>query len=652
MRSPVIPTRHALLFCLAALVAASLSMLPVESSARRRPADERATARTLDPAFQAMLGSAAPPSRVEWFADNFHLPGEREQPVLAALKDTGSPGAPKYEASGVDLEVETDYGPVRVEDAHIVLSPSADGRSCRFEISAAPIVAAATLRASGTIQWGAGPGGGDKLETEFRAGALPLEALRTTFPNRFDPSLFGELELDGKAAGVVGERTTEEAPATPLRGEVEAKADWQVLGRTAPLTVQATFSIDDRMVRVNDGKMAWLSYVLPIKGWFDPDPTGDFHLRGTLSDIDTAAIAAGWNVPQPWRPASILSGTITLEGKPGKGLLRYEARADSLTLPALDGWDVRVEGPSLKGGLLEINADAAVSVRSGGLHVGGMSLGALPVGVKWWEGKLTVTSAHTSLWGGESDASGSYVPAEHPKFQFSGRLRNAVATDALAQLAPWLGLDAEGALSVAWVRGLDEAGGPVWGAHASLVNGRIGGVDLFARTLGALAAVDPALALDDPSLLPKPRNGEGTRVDRTFFELDRSGDSYEIGGLYLRGGLREAAFQLDADGRYSRTSGLSLEGTMAVPPPVADRLVAAAPWLSALRIEGASLFVPVVVRGAPSALTLELAPGFADTLASAKRGEAVEVTRAREVRHVGPEGLAVIPGDPAAADLL
>ncbi len=645
--------RPALLSCLAVLLAGSLPLFPAESSAKRPKEAAGVATEVVDPAHLAMLGSAAPPSRVEWFSRKFRVGGREGQPAFALLKDVGSAGAPKYEASGIELDVQTDYGFVRIGAARIVLSPSADGRSCRFELSGAPLAAGATLEASGTIEWAAGPAGGDKVEAVFHAGAIPVDELRVAFPNRFDASVHGRLDLAGKASGVVAEQTTEDAPATPLRGEVEAKADWQVLGRTAPLVAKTQFSLDDRMVRVKDGSLAWLNHVLPVTGWFDPQPDGEFSLRSTFSDLDARKIATEWNVPEAWRPDAILSGTLSFAGKPGKGMLRYEATAASLELPALGGWNVRVDGPSLKGGLLEINADAAVSVRSGGVHVGGISLGALPVGVKWWEDKLTLTSANTPLWGGENDASASYLPAEHPKFTFTGRVRNAVAKTMLDNIAPWLGLDAEGSAAASYAIGRDEAGAAVWGAHASLTSGRIGGVDLFARTMEALAAVDPAFSLADAaSALPKPRTGEGTRVDRTFFELARSGESYEIGGLYLRGGQKDEAFQLDADGRYSRSAGLSLEGTMSVPAAVVDRLVAAAPWLAALRFENASLYVPVVVRGDPAALVLELAPGYADTIAKAKRGEPVEATRVHRVRHVGPEGLAVIPGDPEEANLL
>jgi hypothetical protein len=80
---------------------------------------------------------------------------------------------------------------------------------------------------------------------------------------------------------------------------------------------------------------------------------------------------------------------------------------------------------------------------------------------------------------------------------------------------------------------------------------------------------------------------------------------------------------------------------------VTEKLVASAPWLGALRQGGTTLFVPVVVTGQPAALRLSLAPGFAELLAKAKAGEAVVAPGVKDARHVGPDGMMVIPVDPA-----
>jgi hypothetical protein len=68
--------------------------------------------------------------------------------------------------------------------------------------------------------------------------------------------------------------------------------------------------------------------------------------------------------------------------------------------------------------------------------------------------------------------------------------------------------------------------------------------------------------------------------------------------------------------------------------------------VKALR-KGDVLVVPVTVRGPLSSLELALKPEFLEAVARAKRGEAVEAASPKTVRHVGPEGLAQIPADPA-----
>ena len=601
-----------------------------------RPAPEA------DPAFLAMLGSAVTPARVaslSWILKAGDLP------LLAVMRESGAPGSLRYEVAGIPLDVVIQhYDRLRVENARVALMPSADGRSCRFELSGSPFGETTKLEASGTVEWGTGPAGGDKLDVVFRLDDAPVEALRAFFPDRFDPSFRGNLDVHGKASGIVGEKTTEDMPATPLRGDLEASLDWQVLGRTAPLAIVTQFSVDDRMVRLRDGHLRWEGLELALKGWFDPMPKGNFDLAAGFTDVDTQKVATDWNVPEAWRPAAKLTGSITFKGKPGGGLMRYEARAPSVVVPALGGYTIRIDEPDFKGSLVAINADISASVGGTRVRIGDFELDAVPFGIQWWRDKLTVSTANTTMWDGENDGSASYKPATHPEFTISGRVKNAKAPRMAAGLVRSLGLDWDGASSLAFTAGQDAARSPYLSAHVSLLSGRLGGVDLFARVLEALAAADPALALPDAAqLVPRPRIGSGTRVDKLFFEIDRQAGVFEIGGLFLHAD----EFRLDGDGRYTPADGLRLEGTVAIPAAIASRLAASAPWLASLRAGDAPLFVPVVVAGTPASPTLALAPGYADLLARARRGEAVVAPVAKEVRHVGRDNLALIPADPS-----
>lgn len=601
---------------------------------------------TIDPAFASMLGSAAPPERVNTIARSLRVPpvdGKPGASFLSVLRDTGTPGSPKFEVSGAAFDFQVGYYPsLRIENARVVLIPSADGRTCRFEVSGSPFGTGSSLQASGTIEWKAGPAGGDKLDAEFRLDDAPVEAVRTWLPKRMDASFSGLLDVHGKANGIVGEKTTEELPATPLKGNFEATLDWTAIGRTAPMTVRSDFSLDDRMLRLVGGRMSWLTESLDLKGWAKPGVDEEYDLTASFTNVDTAAVAARWNVPKEWTPASTLTGKITMRGKPGEGLIRHEARAPVITLPALGGYDVRIEDATLSGSLAAINAEVAISIRAKRTVVGGIDLGQLPIGFRWWEGRVLVTNSNSKLFDGENDGTLTYDPAKHPEFMFHGRVRNADARLMLKNVVPSLDLDVDGKGSVAFAVGQDQARTPQFAFHGSLMTGRLGGTDLFGQALAALAKADPALVLP-AGTVPPPRKGEGTRVDRWFFEADRKGDVFEIGGLFLVAG----DFRLDGDGAYSRTGGLDLEGTVAIPKAAADQLVAAAPWMAPLR-RADSLFVPVQVKGPLSKLSVELASGFADVLAKAKRGEAVEATGIRNVKHVGPDNLATIPGDPAS----
>jgi hypothetical protein len=602
----------------------------------------------LAPELAARLGSAAPLERAkalgfalrEWPAPG--APPMSGRPFLALLRDTGTPGNPRFEVSGASLELQLGkYAPIHLENARVVLVPSADGRTCRFELSGSPFGAGSTIEATGNVEWKAGPGGGDKLDIEFRLNGAPVDAVRAWAPTRMDPSFGGTLAVTGKASGVVAEVTTEEAPATPLKGEFQATLDWTALGRTAPMTIRSQFALDDRMVRLTNGRMSWLEEALDLKGWVKPEHDGEYDLIASFANVDTAAVAARWEVPLPWRPVSTLSGQITMKGKPGQGLMRHEARSSLITVPALGGYDIRVEDAMLSGSLMAVNAEVAVSVRAKRILVGGIDLGTLPVGIRWWENRVIVSNSNSKLFGGENDGSLSYEPAKHPAFELNGRVKNAEAPVLIKGVVPWLDLDLGGVGSVAFQVGQDEARTPKFSFHGSITQGNLGGVDLFGATIAELAKVDPALTLP-AGALPVPRKGTGTRIDRAFFEADRKGEVFELGGLFVVGG----DFRLDGDGSFTRADGLALEASVQIPKAAADQLVAAAPWAASPR-RGESMFVPVTVRGPLSALKVALAPGFEETLAKAKRGEAVEPATIRYTKHVGPDNLAVIPVDPA-----
>jgi hypothetical protein len=637
-------------FSTVAAIGLLLASPPVSVAARRDRDSVVAAVLKEDPVsaeFVAMLGSAVPERTAVGLAGRLRVLSEAgaDAPLHSRLVSTGSPATPRFEASGLSLTIRTlAHGDVRVDGARVVLSPSPDGASCRFELTGTPLGGASTLEASGTVEWGKGPLGGHRLEGTLRIGDAAVEALRALLPGRLDPSVGGPISLVVQADGIVGETTTEDAPATPLRGQLEWKAGWTVLGRSAPLTVTSAFSLDDRMVRLVGGHLKWMDFDLPVQGWFEPQPWGRFDLTAAFADIDTRKVAGDWSVPETWRPASTLSGRFTWKGKVGESMLRYEATAPQIDLPGFGGWPLRLTDAKLQGGILEVNADVAASIGGRTLRLGELELPRVLGGLQWWRQSFNVVTQKTPLWNGTHTASLGWKPAEHPAFSISGTLTGAEAPSMIAVLLPDLGLDVDGRASMSYSFGQDAARAPKWTVHGSLMAGRLGNVDFVARLLDALAAADPALALPDAaSLVTPPRSGKGTRVDRLFLEVEKRGDGFDLGGVLLDSG----EFAFEGDGRWSPAAGLALDGTVALPAAVIGKLVEAAPWIAALRSAGGTMVVPVTVRGATSAPVVALGADYADRIGRARRGEAVSAPAPRETRHVGVDGIPSIPGDPA-----
>lgn len=589
----------------------------------------------------AALGSQVPPATAAAFASAFRVGDQSLFDVLSA-----SGGA--TQASGLEIDyVTVRFGPLKMTNSRVSLTPAADGRSCRFEVSGAPFGDGSTLEVSGTVEWKAGPLGGDKLDIVFALGNAPVEAVRTFLPQRIDPSFHGLVSVTGKASGIVNEKTTEDAPATPLRGDVEVKLDWQILGRTAPVVITTPFSLDDRMMRLSNGHIRWRDYDLLLKGWFDPYVLGEMEIFGIFKDVDANKVAVDWNVPPPWRPTATVSGTFSLTGTPGKSMLRYEARAPSIDVPLLGGYNVHMNNTKIVGSLLAINADASASFMPESWTVAGVSMESLPSGILWFRNKVMYNASNSKLWGGDNDITISYKPEEHPAFSVGGRLAGADAKTMISRLVPWLGLAVEGGGNIAYDFGQDAERKPRWTVHGSLVAARIANVDLFGRTLDALAAADASIRTGEITAdIPRPNRGEGMRVDQAFLEIEKTGDVFAIGGMKVRAG----EFQLDADGEISEAAGVKLDGTVAIPAASADKLVASSPWLASLRGTGGPLFVPVVITGPPATPTIALGPGYAELLASAKRGDAVTAPVAKKPRHVGEKEIAGIPGSPNYVD--
>jgi len=600
-----------------------------------------------DPAIIAMLGSACPPDRARLFAEVLGLvDGDSRSLADHFEKRAAAAGGARFEAESLTVDAALPgRKPFRVEGAQLALEPSRDGASLHFELEGPIFGAASRVSAAGTIEWGKGPFGGDKLTVDFTIDDAALEVLRIPFPERFDPAFAGPLDLSGHGEGVVGEHTTEDAPASALKGKIDGAVDWVVLGRRDALTFSSGFAIDDRSVRLSAGHLKSFGIDLNLSGWFDPDLQGQFHLNGGFASIDVAKVAADWQVPTAWRAVATLSGKTEFWGKPGQSFISYDAKAADVSVPALGGYSIRTGPVKLAGRVMAINAEVSGSVMPTALEVGPIHLDALPFGINWWRGALNVTAANSTLWGGAVASTISYRPAEYPAFEVSGRLENMRAGEFASKVLPSYGLDLDGIADIAYRSGQDAAAAPYFAARASLNSARVGRNNLFEQALAALASLPTplsaaALAAD----LKKPKRGGPGAFDKLFVEVERRGDALAIGGISGRAG----DLLLDGSGSLGKESGLDVAATLYLPPAATEALLSGALWAAPLRGADGGLFVPLHIGGKPAEMKVTLTADFVGAVAKAHAGAAVTPFGAAQVEHVATSGLATLPDDPSA----
>lgn len=614
-------------------------------AAKRTPGEARQRAAEDIASLRRLLGESAPKARVARLVEMFATADE--SPLASSFRREERGGKPTYVAEGATFEFRMlGRTRFRVSDADVLLEPSADGTALRFDLQGTALGASGRIRASGTVNWGASSGGGDRVQFEFALDDASVEELRAAFPERFDPSFEGTMSVSGSAKGAIGETTTEDSPAAPLDGSFVATIDWHLFGTRAPLTVQSRFSLDDRSLRLFGGNLEWRGLSLALKGFVEPRETGRFRLTATCENLEVAPIARAWGVPDAWAPRTAVSGRLDFYGKPGESFIAHDLGSGPFELPAMGGHPVRWDSSKITGRLAAINAEASALVRPKGLRVADYALGELPLGLSWWKGVFKLHAANTTIWNGDIDSTLTYDPARHPALRFHGRVDGADAKLALEALLPASGVDGDGVFSLSILRGQDSAAEGYLSLRARLRRGRFGETDLFAATLAALGAGSAALAVADPSAAsPKPTTmaPQGTAVDVGDVHLRRTAEGLSVGPVTLAAG----DFALDADGSATAAGNVDLAGTVKLSAALAAELRAKTPWASALLAEDGAWYVPVRIRGPLARVSVELAPGYDDVLARAGEGAAVTAP----ARHV-PRSYADAELSPFASDRL
>lgn len=593
-----------------------------------------------------MLGSACAGDRALLFAEVLQVPeGDTRSLADHFKKATTAGGGPRFEAESLTVDATLPgRKPFRVEGAQLALEPSADGGSLRFELEGPIFGAASRVSAAGAIEWGKGPFGGDRLTVDFVVDDADLAVLRVAFPERFDAAFAGPLDLSGHAEGIVGEHSSEEAPASPLKGKLDGSVDWTVLGRRDSLAFSSAFSLDDRSVRFSGMHLKSFGLDLDVFGWFDPSPQGQFHLNGAFAGVDVAKVAADWQVPAPWRAAATLSGKTEFWGKPGQSFISYDTKASEVSVPGLGGYPIHSGPVRLAGRLLAINAEVSGSVMSSKLEVGPVDLDSLPIGISWWRNALNVTAANSTLWGGSVASTLSYRPATHPAFELGGMLENVRAGDFAGAVLKAYGIDVEGKLDVAYRIGQDAAQSPFFAARASLSAARLGRRGLVEQAMEALAAMPTPLSSPRANAAVKKSRTGADLFDKLFFEIEKRGDGYVVGGISGHTG----ELQLDGSGSMTKDAVLDVAATLYVPPAVTEALLANALWAAPLRIADGGLFVPLHIGGKVGDAKVTLTQAFVAAVAKAHSGGAVTPFGLAEVEHVANSGLAVLADDPSS----
>ncbi len=633
-------SRCSILLRVTALALLTVALVFPSAWARQREKAERP-----DPAITAMLGSACSPETALLFIQVLQLDqGDTRQFADHFKKGTTAGGGLRFEAENLTVDATLPgRKPFRVQGAHLVLEPSGNGGSVHFELDGPIFGAASKVSAVGTVQWGKGPLGGDKLTVDFAIDDADLEVLRVAFPERFDPAFAGPLNLSGHGEGVVGEQTTEDAPATPLKGKLDGSVDWVVMGRRDSLVFSSGFSLDDRSVRLSGARLKSFGLDLDVSGWFDPDPHGQFHLNGAFAGVEVAKVTADWLVPPPWQAVAALSGKTEFWGKPGQSYISYDAKAADVSIPGLGGYPIRTGPVRFIGRLLAINAEVSGSVQPTMLEVGPIRLDALSVGVSWWRNALEVVAANTSLWGGTVATTFSYRPATSPAFEVGGRLDNMRARDFASRVLPAYGIDVDGTVDVAYRVGQDADAAPYFAARVFLAAARLGSSNVFEQALAALASMPTPLSCPEAAVAIKKSKSGAAVIDKLFFEIEKRGDGFAVGGISGHAGV----LQLDGSGTMDKNADLDVEGAVYFPPAATEALFADSLWAAPLRAADGGLFVPVHIGGKSSDLKVTLTPAFAAAVAKAHAGQPVIPFGLAKVEHVATSGLATLAEDPA-----
>ncbi|MBC8293493.1 MAG: hypothetical protein H8E45_10060 [Proteobacteria bacterium] len=417
-----------------------------------------------------------------------------------------------------------------------------------FTVEAKP-AGGGSVSSSGTLLAGAGPTGGHGLDFEVALSGASPQLLRGAIGDWLPPWLVGELDLDIKGGGFIGERGNDDMPAEPLLFGVTGSVGVDMYGLRDRLELQSTMSLDDSRLRVKSASLSAYGQDFTALGWLSRRRSAEASMRVRAEDVELAALLADFGLEGELVPQTTLTGTLKLTGTPEATALRYEVTADSVDLSPLPWLQMQATDTSFAGAIHSINADLSASFKARELKAGPVTLSDARSGLVWWKDVFRLNAMNMAIWDGTVSVGGA-VSLDSGGENPAGRdIRLSVVIDdadveaLLVDVSGLEGLQVSGALDA-----MADHGGPnrsqlKSAGRLALHDGVLAGVDLVGAARAALEGRPYDLASGAAA---------ATVFDRLAMDFVSDGDGVLIADLDVRlEGGRPGGGRLSGAGRLA-----------------------------------------------------------------------------------------------------
>jgi len=423
-----------------------------------------------------------------------------------------------------------------------------------FTVEASP-AGGGTVSSSGTLLAGAGPTGGHGLDFEVAVSGGSPQLLRGAIGDWLPPWLVGELALDIKGGGFIGERGNDDMPAEPLLFGVTGSVGLDMYGRRDRLELQSTMSLDDSRLRVKSASLSAYGQDFTALGWLSRRRSAEASMRVQAEGVELAALLADFGLEGELVPQTTLTGTLKLTGTPEATALRYEVTADSVDLSPLPWLQMQATDTSFAGAIYSVNADLSASFKAREFTAGPVTLSDARSGLVWWKDVFRLNAMNMAIWDGTVSVGGAVSlvsgvsldsGGEDPEgrdIRLSVVINDADVEALLVDVSGLEGLQVSGAIDA-----MADHGGPnrselKSAGRLALHDGVLAGVDLKGAVRAALEGrpVDVASGA-----------AAATGFDRLAMDFVSDGDGVLIADLDVRlEGGRLSGGRLSGSGRLA-----------------------------------------------------------------------------------------------------